>query len=71
MITVVRGNPTPEELAVALAVVARLAAASSAGPGAGHGPRAVSAWSDPARAVPRRGLPTPGPQAWARSFWPS
>ncbi|MDB1087029.1 acyl-CoA carboxylase subunit epsilon [Streptomyces sp. ACA25] len=68
MIRVVRGNPTPEEIAAAVAVVqARVAVAASAGsPG---GPRAASEWSDPARLVPRR-VPVPGPHAWLTSSWP-
>ncbi|KUL38613.1 hypothetical protein ADL22_17740 [Streptomyces sp. NRRL F-4489] len=70
MIKVVRGNPTPEELAAALAVVKARAAAVAAGPGqeaAGRG----SEWSDPAATVPARArLPHPGPRAWRTSFWP-
>ncbi len=67
MIKVVRGNPTPEELAAALAVVqARAASLSAQGPGA---PEPTDAWSDPAR-VARRGLPAPGPTSWARTYWP-
>ncbi|MCZ7416895.1 MULTISPECIES: acyl-CoA carboxylase epsilon subunit [unclassified Streptomyces] len=67
MIKVLRGNPTPEELAAALAVVqARATAAASADSG---GPRDVSEWSDPARTVPRR-TPHPGPLAWRTSYWP-
>ncbi|WP_344568692.1 acyl-CoA carboxylase subunit epsilon [Streptomyces axinellae] len=63
---VVRGNPTPEELAAALAVVrARAAVAGDEGPAR----RAPSNWSDPARALPGR-LPAPGPGAWRTSFWP-
>ncbi|MEV0743121.1 acyl-CoA carboxylase subunit epsilon [Streptomyces sp. NPDC050549] len=66
-IKVVRGNPTPEELAAALAVVrARAAAATSTPPGA---PRQRDAWSDPARIAGAR-LPHPGPTAWTRTFWP-
>ncbi|WP_156723257.1 acyl-CoA carboxylase subunit epsilon [Streptomyces apocyni] len=66
-IKVVRGNPTPEELAAALAVVrARAAAAASAEPGA---PRIADAWSDPAR-VARHRLPAPGPGSWGRTYWP-
>jgi hypothetical protein len=65
-IRVVRGNPTPEELAAALTVVqARAAATREAGP-APHGP---DAWSDPARTVWRR-VPRPGPGAWRATFWP-
>ncbi|MEU7316666.1 acyl-CoA carboxylase subunit epsilon [Streptomyces sp. NPDC007083] len=64
-IRVVRGNPTPEELAAALAVVrVRTCAATSEEPR-----RAVpSAWSDPARTVPGP-PPAPGPEAWRRTFW--
>ncbi|MGW0828157.1 acyl-CoA carboxylase epsilon subunit [Streptomyces sp. NPDC002845] len=68
MIKVVRGNPTPEELAAALAVVqARAAAAASAPSGAPH--QAPDAWSDPARVAQSR-LPAPGPRAWTRTYWP-
>ncbi|MCF6522084.1 acyl-CoA carboxylase subunit epsilon [Streptomyces sp. JJ36] len=67
MIKVVRGNPTPEELAAALAVVrARAAAAASAGPGGDQRPE----WSDPARTIPHRLLPHPGPKAWRTTYWP-
>jgi acyl-CoA carboxylase epsilon subunit len=67
MIKVVRGNPTPEELAAALAVVqARAAAVASAAPGA---TAPSDAWADPAR-VARHRLPAPGPQRWARTYWP-
>ncbi|MCT9089492.1 acyl-CoA carboxylase subunit epsilon [Streptomyces sp. ASQP_92] len=68
MIKVVRGNPTPEELAAALAVVqARAAATASAAPGA---PRPPEGWSDPSR-IARRPLPGPGPHAWSRTYWPA
>ena len=51
-IKVVRGNPTPEELAAALAVVrARAAAASAMPPGA---PGTPDAWADPARIAAHR-----------------
>ncbi|WP_367321145.1 acyl-CoA carboxylase epsilon subunit [Streptomyces sp. HUAS ZL42] len=67
MIKVVRGNPTPEELAAALAVVrARAAAAASIPPGA---PTERDSWSDPARIASHR-LPQPGPSSWARTYWP-
>ncbi|MFF5446141.1 acyl-CoA carboxylase epsilon subunit [Streptomyces sp. NPDC012888] len=67
MIKVVKGNPTPEELAAALAVVqARAAALASVPPGA---PEPVDQWADPAR-VARRTLPQPGPRAWGRTYWP-
>jgi hypothetical protein len=66
-IKVVRGNPTPEELAAALAVVqARAAAAATTPPGA---PRDRDTWSDPARIAAHR-LPQPGPTAWTRTYWP-
>ncbi|MEU6255648.1 acyl-CoA carboxylase epsilon subunit [Streptomyces sp. NPDC047043] len=66
-IKVVRGNPTPEELAAALAVVrARAAAAASVPPGA---VRDKDSWSDPSRIASHR-LPQPGPTSWARTYWP-
>ncbi|MFF4358557.1 acyl-CoA carboxylase epsilon subunit [Streptomyces sp. NPDC001604] len=67
-IKVVRGNPTPEELAAALAVVrARAAAEASVPPGA---TRDRDSWSDPARIASHR-LPQPGPAAWSRTYWPA
>jgi len=66
-IKVVRGNPTAEELAAALAVVrARAAAEASVPPGA---TRDRDSWSDPSRIASHR-LPQPGPTSWARTFWP-
>ncbi|MER5214102.1 acyl-CoA carboxylase epsilon subunit [Streptomyces sp. NPDC002838] len=66
-IKVVRGNPTPEELAAALAVVrARAAAAPPEPPGA---PTTRDAWSDPSRIAAHR-LPQPGPASWSRTYWP-
>ncbi|MEV0635404.1 acyl-CoA carboxylase epsilon subunit [Streptomyces sp. NPDC050619] len=66
-IKVVRGNPTPEELAAALAVVrARAAAAATTPPGA---PTPEAAWSDPSRIAAHR-LPQPGPTSWSRTYWP-
>jgi hypothetical protein len=67
MIKVVRGNPTPEELAAALAVVQARAAAIEGS--ATDGPRPPEGWSDPAR-IARSTRPLPGPRAWARSYWP-
>ncbi|MFG2717310.1 acyl-CoA carboxylase epsilon subunit [Streptomyces sp. NPDC048416] len=68
MIKVVRGNPTPEELAAALAVVqARAAATASATSGA---PTPPEGWSDPSR-ITGRALPRPGVRAWARTYWPA
>ncbi|MFC8366159.1 acyl-CoA carboxylase subunit epsilon [Streptomyces griseorubiginosus] len=65
-IKVVRGNPTPEELAAALAVV-RARAAAAPEPSGAEAPR--PAWSDPSRIATRR-LPQPGPTAWTRTYWP-
>ncbi|WP_371577363.1 acyl-CoA carboxylase epsilon subunit [Streptomyces sp. NBC_01314] len=66
-IKVVRGNPTPEELAAALAVVrARAAAAATEPPGA---PAPRDSWSDPSRIAAHR-LPAPGPTTWGRTYWP-
>ncbi|MFG2310726.1 acyl-CoA carboxylase epsilon subunit [Streptomyces sp. NPDC048566] len=66
-IKVVRGNPTPEELAAALAVVRARAAVAAAEPSGVPRPR--DAWSDPAR-VAAHPLPQPGPTAWGRTYWP-
>ncbi|MEU4045918.1 acyl-CoA carboxylase epsilon subunit [Streptomyces antibioticus] len=66
-IKVVRGNPTPEELAAALAVVRVRAAAAAAAPSGAAGPK--DAWSDPARLAGRR-VPQPGQASWARTYWP-
>ncbi|MGV9251013.1 acyl-CoA carboxylase epsilon subunit [Streptomyces sp. NPDC003697] len=66
-IKVVRGNPTPEELAAALAVVRARAAAAAALPPGAPGPR--DSWADPARLAGSR-VPSPGPSAWARTYWP-
>ncbi|MGW1462902.1 acyl-CoA carboxylase epsilon subunit [Streptomyces sp. NPDC001493] len=69
MIRVVRGNPTPEELAAALAVVRARAASAAAVPDAGA-PAPHAPWSDPAR-IARAARPSPGPGAWARTYWPA
>ncbi|MCX5258198.1 acyl-CoA carboxylase epsilon subunit [Streptomyces canus] len=66
-IKVVRGNPTPEELAAALAVVRARAAAATTTPSGAEEQRA--AWSDPSRIAGHR-LPQPGPTSWARTYWP-
>ncbi|OEV03659.1 acyl-CoA carboxylase epsilon subunit [Streptomyces oceani] len=67
MIKVVRGNPTPEELAAALAVVR----ARAVSPLEGSGGQPPTEWSDPARSVPHRArLPRPGPRAWRTAYWP-
>ncbi|WP_236240261.1 acyl-CoA carboxylase epsilon subunit [Streptomyces sp. CC228A] len=69
MIRVVRGNPTPEELAAALAVVRARAAAASAAPAADGAPATPDAWSDPSR-VARVRTRRPGPASWSRTYWP-
>ncbi|MFE9927342.1 acyl-CoA carboxylase subunit epsilon [Streptomyces sp. NPDC005774] len=66
-IKVVRGNPTPEELAAALAVIRARATAASAVPSGAPAPR--DSWSDPSRLAGRL-LPRPGPAAWPRTYWP-
>ncbi|MEV6175556.1 acyl-CoA carboxylase epsilon subunit [Streptomyces sp. NPDC051954] len=66
-IKVVRGNPTPEELAAALAVVRARTAAAGAEPSGAAGDR--DSWSDPARIAAQR-VPQPGPSAWTRTYWP-
>ncbi|GHD93532.1 acyl-CoA carboxylase epsilon subunit [Streptomyces naganishii] len=68
MIKVVRGNPTPEELAAALAVVRARAAAAAALPSGAAA--AKDSWADPARIAGSR-VPHPGPAAWTRTYWPS
>ncbi|WP_320780359.1 acyl-CoA carboxylase subunit epsilon [Streptomyces sp. CRN 30] len=67
-IKVVRGNPTPEELAAAVAVVRARAAAAQTPEPSGAEP-AGDAWSDPSR-IARANVPHPGPTAWARTYWP-
>jgi hypothetical protein len=61
---VVRGNPTAEELAAALAVVQRRVPE----PAAGSGGR-LRVWADPARVAVRH-LPRAGRGAWRSTFWP-
>ncbi|MEU1536382.1 acyl-CoA carboxylase epsilon subunit [Streptomyces fagopyri] len=67
-IKVVRGNPTPEELAAALAVVQVRAAAAAGPPSGAAGTR--DAWADPSRIADRR-LPQPGASTWTRTYWPA
>ncbi|GAA5050110.1 acyl-CoA carboxylase epsilon subunit [Streptomyces similanensis] len=67
-IKVVRGNPTPEELAAALAVVRARAAAAAAQPSGAPEPQ--DSWADPSR-IAAQGVPRPGPAAWARTYWPA
>ncbi|KRV46951.1 hypothetical protein AQ490_09285 [Wenjunlia vitaminophila] len=61
---VVRGNPTPEELAALVAVVAAARARAAAVPARGP----VSVWAQRARNI--RPVPHPGPAAWRSSAWP-
>ncbi|WP_066948117.1 acyl-CoA carboxylase epsilon subunit [Streptomyces lushanensis] len=68
MIKVVRGKPTREELAAALAVVQARAAAAAAGSPA-RAPEPPAEWASPTR-IARRRTPSPGPRAWARTYWP-
>jgi hypothetical protein len=63
LLRVVKGNPTPEELA---ALVAVIAARSAAGTPAKKPLR--SEWGHQARAV--RGPHRPGPDAWSRAALP-
>ncbi|MDI5966866.1 acyl-CoA carboxylase epsilon subunit [Streptomyces sp. SL13] len=65
MLKVVRGNPTPEELAAALAVVT----ARSAVAAADEGEPAPRRWADPAR-VAAGPLPRFGAGAWRTTYWP-
>ncbi|WP_344024831.1 acyl-CoA carboxylase epsilon subunit [Streptomyces luteireticuli] len=70
MIKVVRGNPTPEELAAALAVVQARAAARAAA--AGPGDEALRPeWASPARRARNARAHAPGPRAWRTSYWPA
>jgi hypothetical protein len=64
LLRVVKGEPTAEELAALVAVIA--ARSGGAGDDVGSGPR--SAWTDRSRYV-RRPL-TPGPGAWTASALP-
>jgi len=61
LLRVVRGDPTPEELAALIAVVTIRAAGAPAAPGD------PSAWTDRARLVRR--CPPAAPGAWRNSGW--
>ncbi|MEU5615283.1 acyl-CoA carboxylase subunit epsilon [Streptomyces sparsogenes] len=65
--TVVRGNPTPEELAAALAVIQARAAAASAVPAT---PQRLDEWTVKTRDIWCNATPPPGPGAWRSSYWP-
>ena len=64
-IKVVRGNPTPEELAAALAVVQARAAG---GPSEDTTVRTTDEWASHRRALPR--LRAAGRSAWRTTYWP-
>ena len=64
MLRVVRGDPTAEELAALVAVVAARSAAAEAV----REPRRRSAWADPALLV--RPPHQPGPGGWRRAALP-
>ncbi|MBY8883983.1 acyl-CoA carboxylase subunit epsilon [Streptomyces sp. PTM05] len=68
MIKVVRGNPTPEELAAALAVVQ---ARTASGEDTEGGGTPLRAWADPARSPALRPLPRAGAGVWRTAFWPN
>ncbi|GAA0533457.1 MULTISPECIES: acyl-CoA carboxylase subunit epsilon [Streptomyces] len=65
--TVVRGNPTHEELAAALVVIQARAAATSAVPAT---PRRLDEWAVKTRNFSCSAPPQPGPAAWRSSYWP-
>ena len=67
VLRVVKGDPTPEELAALVAVVAARNAAAAHAAAAGARPRPRSEWGHPVRAhrTPHR----VGPDAWRRSAW--
>jgi acyl-CoA carboxylase epsilon subunit len=65
LFSVVRGEPTPEELA-ALVAVLQTRDAGVAAPSAGSAGSPRSTWAAPA-ALHRRPLPLPSPTAWQRT----
>ena len=65
VLTVVRGEPSPAELAALVAVVAARAASGATGD---TGPAHKDVWRDRSRAV--RPLLYPGPGRWSTSNWP-
>jgi hypothetical protein len=66
---VVRGNPTPEEIAAVVSVLAaRSSAAGAGGPTEGGQAETASGWNDRSRAL-RAPLPH-GPGAWRASALP-
>ena len=61
VLRVVRGEPTRDELAALVTVLAAV------GRPAAEPPARRSPWGDPAVAL--RGMAAPGPGAWVRSAW--
>ncbi|MGH1563430.1 acyl-CoA carboxylase subunit epsilon [Mumia sp. DW29H23] len=68
LLRVVKGDPTPEELAALVAVVAARGAAAAAAAASSAQPRRRSAWGDPALAT--RPPHHHGPDGWRRSAFP-
>ena len=71
-VRVLAGDPTPEELAALVAVLAGRAAGTAGAPGAEPDDvEELNAWTPP---VPSRGpaaaLGRPGTHAWRTSYWP-
>lgn len=66
-IKVVRGNPTPQELAAALAVVTARATAAASVP---ERPAQLNQWADKKHLIPRHAPAQPGPTTWRTSHWP-
>ena len=67
LLRVVKGDPTPEELAAVVAVVAARNAAAAAAAARAAKPRPRSEWGHPARA--HRRPHRFGPDTWRRSAW--
>jgi hypothetical protein len=63
MLRVIRGNPTPEEVAAVVTVLAAVAAGTGK-----TAPRKRSRWADPARRL--RSPLAPAADAWSRSGLP-
>jgi len=64
VLRVVAGNPTPDEVAVVVAVLSAVAAGAAPAPQ----PVWLNSWSERARALNRR--PAPGPTTWRDSSLP-
>lgn len=63
LLRVVKGDPTPQEIAALVAVLSATAAQPAEEP-----PPARSEWASPARRM--RPVLRPGPGAWRASAWP-